>query len=954
MINTDSQLIIKKICRSCMCENTEMQNIFEKDAEKGLTQLAEMLAACASIQVTSGDGLPAHLCVSCEMLLSSAFKFRQRCQKTDTTLRQFINEQIIKEESSEVVESNMDKPSEDSNSGTIRKVTSLNLFTCSYCQKVLYTIKGLKIHERNHTREKLHCHLCRAKFTSTNHLRQHIEAHNTSNSNLANYNCIECGATFINEHYLSNHKKEHNEKNTNGHDKENTVEYQDEAWVKLEEEFGETTNKQDKSEILQQNENNPIENDKISEVSMDEPTQEHSVNKTKPKRFTTKENSHKLNFCLFCEQNVLHFARHVVRHHSAERDIQKMLAYPKMSKTRKEILCSLRKRGNYLNKRSNIKPMRKNSKTGYLPCTQCLGFYSTKSLWRHRKLCNKGIKSFASSAQAEAQNFLLRHLNVDPRLRDTVFPRMRADSISMVAKKDNLICAFAAQYIKFHRESQFINVASRKMRELAKLLIELQKMKPEINNLIDGLKPNYYDILIMATKIVAKFNSEKQHYESPTYAINMGTNLRQCCEIAIIQMQKQKSAFSDTTSEEDLKYLIHLIQLHWKIDVSSQANNNLGVKNLTTISLLSLASDLKILLKYLVKTSDEAARCLNHDKNNQKAYIILLETVFCRTILLSTTRFGELQRFPLQIYESSLVNDSETREEFSEDASQVEQFLMENFKRMVIPDQIKNKVSVLFTKDVQEHIKVLLELRGNFINQPNMYLFGSPNTSESICGYNVMKKYALASKTKNPNALTCTRFIKHLAILTQLFSLTENQMEQFRKVMGHILDVHFPASTLLNEVYQIAKICKLLLLVGNSKAGEFEGKRLDEINIDLTENLFAEEDNNTDKTFENVPEVNGDKDLNDLIGEENKTPEDSSANTQLNIKTENKYKKRLLIPWTEDQKFVVAEFFKNHIKWKKPPIKSECEELKSQYEDLLKNKDWLKIKVFVQNKYTKQ
>lgn len=50
MINKEPEVLMDKICRSCMCETEEhMKNVFES---KGQTlQISEMLMACAAIQV---------------------------------------------------------------------------------------------------------------------------------------------------------------------------------------------------------------------------------------------------------------------------------------------------------------------------------------------------------------------------------------------------------------------------------------------------------------------------------------------------------------------------------------------------------------------------------------------------------------------------------------------------------------------------------------------------------------------------------------------------------------------------------------------------------------------------------------------------------------------------------------------------------------------------------------
>lgn len=64
-------------------------------------------------------------------------------------------------------------------------------------------------------------------------------------------------------------------------------------------------------------------------------------------------------------------------------------------------------------------------------------------------------------------------------------------------------------------------------------------------------------------------------------------------------------------------------------------------------------------------------------------------------------------------------------------------------------------------------------------------------------------------------------------------------------------------------------------------------------------------------------------------------------------------KKRNLVPRTSQQKNIVTKFFSKNIKNKHPPKRHECDELRNLHPDILHNKDWLKIKVFVHNTYTK-
>lgn len=53
MINKNPDILMDKICRSCMCESENMKNVFEpKEVVEGQQlQLSEMLMACASVEV---------------------------------------------------------------------------------------------------------------------------------------------------------------------------------------------------------------------------------------------------------------------------------------------------------------------------------------------------------------------------------------------------------------------------------------------------------------------------------------------------------------------------------------------------------------------------------------------------------------------------------------------------------------------------------------------------------------------------------------------------------------------------------------------------------------------------------------------------------------------------------------------------------------------------------------
>nr|CAI5858713.1 unnamed protein product [Callosobruchus analis] len=483
---------------------------------------------------------------------------------------------------------------------------------------------------------------------------------------------------------------------------------------------------------------------------------------------------------------------------------------------------------------------------------------------------------------------------------------MRADKISLEAKNDFLICAFGSRYLKIHREKHFINVTSRKMRELSRILLTVKKIEPSIHNLFDALRPIYYDKLVEATRAVADYNETNDTFKSPTFAMNICTSLKQCCDIALHMVIKNESSLEVASHEASLKTMIKLLDSNWRFDISSRAGSDLNLKKFNKITIVPLAADLRLMKNYLLSKAQEAMVQLTKNDHDVGAYNTLLETVYCRVILLNRKRPGELQRTLLHTYES-IETGSQAYEEFGEVVTQAEKVLIKNLKRVVIRGKRGRGVPVMFSSDVQKHIEELRRVRNNFMSkEENPYLFGKPGLCGPIQGYKIIAKYANACGAKNPQAITCTRLRKHLATLSQLFNLSENEIERLSNFMGHTTGVHKKSYRLPDDLYQTAKISKLLILMEKGQAGEHKGKTLDEIPVDLEiseEEEDSEEDDETLTLLKKKPVV---EQINDR---------DMPSGSQVVTRK----KKRILTPWTDEQNEVVKYYFNKHIERKKSP-----------------------------------
>lgn len=155
---------------------------------------------------------------------------------------------------------------------------------------------------------------------------------------------------------------------------------------------------------------------------------------------------------------------------------------------------------------------------------------------------------------------------------------MRSDEISETAMNDILICCFAEDLLGKHKRIQIRNVVSNKMRELGRLLIQLKKTTG-VKQMIDVLKPEFFDSIVVATKVISGYNADTHSYKAGSLALHMGTSLRQLCDTATKNIVRKNPFLSCDNPELSLKMLKRTRALfadHWNTEVSSLALRNLN------------------------------------------------------------------------------------------------------------------------------------------------------------------------------------------------------------------------------------------------------------------------------------------------------------------------------------------------------------------------------------------
>nr|CAI5851793.1 unnamed protein product [Callosobruchus analis] len=650
-----------------------------------------------------------------------------------------------------------------------------------------------------------------------------------------------------------------------------------------------------------------------------------------------------MTFCFFCEKDVSHFSRHLETWHSNEIEVQRVFSHESKSKGRRIALSALAKRGNYLNNRisDKLRPVKRvkcaalSTTNEFLPCPHCLGFYKRKSLYRHSRNCTSRtglVTPKKQNIQSQGQTALLMGLfKYDELLKEELFPRMRADDITLTAKKDILICNYAYSYMKGRRSKGNLDLVRQNVRRLARLVLHAKDVSPDINDLLSLLSPMHFSIIVDGVNKIGGYNKHDDVYESPTVAINFGTLIKKCCDLAyIILLQKSETE----TQRKGLKTLKMLVESQWANEVSAQACANLNSKKWNKEQLLPLTSDLKKLKVYLEETAEKMFLDLNENEKNQEAYETLKEVLYSQIILMNRRRPAEVSQLKVQTYKS--INLDMPENEFECCLTESEKILLNSCSRIVVRGKRGRGVPILLlSQQMRKHFDFLIEIRQNFVRD-NDYVFHTTGKT-FIDGTKTLCKYALKSGAENPKLITATRLRKHLATVTQLLQFSKSDLEQLSRFMGHTLKTHCDFYRLSDSMYQTAKISKLLLLASEGGLQKYKGMQLDDINIDLE------------------PVVD-DSDLNEQlleeIGERRTVPTDEPSTTLSTVQScKNTHIKQT---WSAEQKKIIAEYFADYIKKKQAPKQFEVNKLIKQYPEMFASRKWTSIKAVVYNMYTEK
>lgn len=280
-----------------------------------------------------------------------------------------------------------------------------------------------------------------------------------------------------------------------------------------------------------------------------------------------------------------------------------------------------------------------------------------------------------------------------------------------------------------------------------------------------------------------------------------------------------------------------MLEHRWS-DITQPALQQLRDAQSQKPKLLPVTNDIMKLSTYLKTAGGKHLETLlgkdTEEAIFKDAWIQLAKISLAYLILFNRRRSGEMGRVKISHFENRRHPSNTQLIEGS--LSPLELELSKSFKRMEIKGKRGKSVPVLLTPKVDEWLLTLQKHRITVgVPSSNAYLFALPGGSGQghIRGHDVLRSFSELCGAESPATLRSTQLRKHVATVSQLANLRENELDILAKFLGHDIRVHREYYRLPHDTTQVAKVSKLLMACEGG--ADITGMNLDDIDVTSAE-----------------------------------------------------------------------------------------------------------------------
>ncbi|PIK58106.1 hypothetical protein BSL78_04962 [Apostichopus japonicus] len=320
----------------------------------------------------------------------------------------------------------------------------------------------------------------------------------------------------------------------------------------------------------------------------------------------------------------------------------------------------------------------------------------------------------------------------------------------------------------------------------------------------------------------------------------------------------------NTTKETEARSVHTLLTENWDVEVSSHALRTIYQGKRNNPKLLPLTSDVVLLTKYLKEESENSMNDLSaatSPEEVQNAWKKLSNVVLTQLMLFNRKRQGEISKLSVADYSNIKKGSSHVLD--AQALSKFEQDLVKVMWRVEIVGKRGRTVPVLITEEMKKVLDELVKLRSDVgVSSSNQFVFAVlEGSNHHIRGCDSLRTLSSLSGAQRPDLLRSTQLRKHIAVMSQVMALKENELDVLANFLGHDVRIHREFYRLPDPAIQVAKVSKLLVaLEGNSgdPGTLLQGRNLDELELNQDEEI---QENQIDESEEESEETEEQSDL---------------------------------------------------------------------------------------------
>lgn len=312
----------------------------------------------------------------------------------------------------------------------------------------------------------------------------------------------------------------------------------------------------------------------------------------------------------------------------------------------------------------------------------------------------------------------------------------------------------------------------------------------------------------------------------PSVATRLGTYLKKCCDIHIVECIKTNSY----KRKQDAKNFLKIFQTDYSTSINKTATESqIQTKRNKKVE-LPLQADINKLRSFLNNNIEQLFVKLSNnffylDWCNLSKYML------CYLQLFNRIKAGEIERLFLTDYNNYQDLNKEKDSVLYNSLTPDEQLLANNFVKINIRGKLGRIVPIIIRKKHVHIIDLLITQRllaG--IDSSNPYIFASPSGKRTYFrACEAMRHCANECGASEPHKLRGTILRKHLATTAQILELGENTMGRLANFMGHDISVHKEHYRLPSTAVDLSQTSKILTIMEGENVEQYRGKSLFEI-----------------------------------------------------------------------------------------------------------------------------